>query len=171
MKSILPIILVILFLTGAITYSLSKRAVPVRDILRFGIPANELESATGDTSGSTNKKTGFNVVLPTSSVTPSLTPTKIAGNTITPLPTTSENDQTTKGGQTIDTKNSSNSKTASKTVTTTTKTVVCTPVYGAANTCTEHVVVDTGAENAIFFNFAGLSYLAGLASFVFAKRA
>lgn len=47
----------------------------------------------------------------------------------------------------------------------------CTPVYGMANTCIEHQVVDTGAEDAILYTMAGGSYLAGLAAFIKAKLA
>lgn len=133
MKSIFPLILIVLLLTGAISYALSKRAIPKEAETRFGIAAN---------------------VIPTPTPTPKVTPTPtIVEPILAILPTTTE-----KGGVVTQT-------------TKTTKTVVCTPVYGQANTCTEHIVVDTGAQDAIFFNFAGLSYLAGLASFVFAKRA
>jgi hypothetical protein len=143
MKSILPIILVILILSGAITYSLSKRTITQLEESRFGITANKL-------SGSVVTPTPFALTTPT----PKPTETKIS-----PLPTVTETVTETKGGQKI----------ASGTVTKITKTIVCTPVYGQANTCTEHIVVDTGAADAIFFNFAGLSYLAGLAAFVKAK--
>lgn len=165
MKSLLPVILVVLLLTGAITYALSKRVIPKREETRFGIAANELESSTIDnTKTDTSKNIGFNFVTPTPTVKPTVTPTatptpiKLAGAKITDMPTTTE-----KGGDIA-------TKVASKTVIKTTKTTICTPVYGQAETCIEHVVVDTGAEDAIFFNFAGFSYLAGLVSFVFAKR-
>lgn len=154
MKSILPIILIVLALTGAITYSLAKRAIPAKPVDNIGIPANELEgnSTITPTPTGTNKVTFGNLtVSPTPTVTSKVTPTVV--------PVVTEN--TTKGGQ------SSTANTGTKT--TTTKTTVCTPVYGSAETCTEHIVVDTGAESAMFFNFAGLAYLGGLASFVKAK--
>ncbi len=171
MKSLLPIILIILVLTGAITYALAKRSVPTRPLNLFGISANQLEDGTID-SGSASKKSyiGFNqpTLSPTEAVlTPSPKATPTPENKITPLPTVTEKEEiivTTKGGEVI-------ASVTPKAVTKFTKTLVCTPVYGSANTCTEHIVVDTGAEDAIFFNFAGLSYLAGLASFIFAKRA
>lgn len=47
---------------------------------------------------------------------------------------------------------------------------VCTPVYGMANSCAEHVVVDTALDTGIFYNLAGLSYFAGLAAFIKAKK-
>ncbi len=143
MKSILPIIFIVLVLTGAIVYSLAKRTLPTKPIDNLGIPANELEGKDGITPTPTIKITN-----------PSITPT-------ISLPSTTENTNTTKGGQAV---------TAQKTtVTKITKTTVCTPVYGSADTCTEHVVVDTGAESAMFFNLAGIAYLGGLLSFVKAK--
>jgi len=56
-------------------------------------------------------------------------------------------------------------------VTTTTTTRICTPVYGMADTCTEHIVVDTGAESAVAYGFSAFSYLAGLVAFVKSKKA
>jgi len=143
MKSLLSLILVILVLAGAITYSLSKRTITKLEETRFGITANTL-------SGSVVTPTPFALTTPTP---------KPAETKISPLPTVTETGTETKGGQKI----------ASDKITKITKTIVCTPVYGQANTCTEHIVVDTGAADAIFFNFAGLSYLAGLAAFVKAK--
>lgn len=151
MKSIFPLILIVLLLTGAISYALSKRAIPKKAETRFGIAANELKDNTID------------IVTPTPSPTPKVTPTPtIAEPVLTTLPSAGQ-----KGGIEAEIVTIP----ATKTVTKTTKTVICTPVYGQANTCTEHIVVDTGAQDAIFFNFAGFSYLAGLVSFVFAKRA
>lgn len=149
MKSILPIIFIVLALTGAITYSLAKRAVPEKPVESIGISANQLESDRTVTPTPTEtKKVSFgNLVVATP--TPSITPTAI--------PTVAEKDTAT------------NSAKAVATSTITTKTTICTPVYGSADTCTEHVVVDTGAESAMFFNFAGLAYLGGLLSFVKAK--
>ena len=72
--------------------------------------------------------------------------------------------------------NESNSTNKSKTQTTKTVSLktstetVCTPVYGMANSCAEHAVVDTALDTSIFYNLAGLSYFAGLAAFVKAKR-
>ncbi len=47
---------------------------------------------------------------------------------------------------------------------------ICTPVYGQANGCAEHVVVDTGLETGAFTNLAVLSYVGGLAALIKAKR-
>lgn len=49
--------------------------------------------------------------------------------------------------------------------------VVCTPVYGMANTCAEHAVVDTGLDTGSLLNASALSYILGLAAFIKAKRA
>jgi hypothetical protein len=160
MKSLLPIILLVLALTGAITYSLAKKATQVKkDVNRFGISANQLET-------NTVPKFKFNtdnaptpsapVVIPT--VKPIATPT--ASPSAMPQITTTETGTDTKGGQVVA---GSDSKPS------TVKTTVCTPVYGMANTCTEHVVVDTGAADSIFFNLAGLSYVGGLVALVKAK--
>ncbi len=153
MKSILPIVLVILLLTGAITYSLAKRAIPKREENRFGIAANELTGKSDDIITPTPTQKAISGLIITPTKTPTPTPTQVP----TAMPTVSEKENLTKGGI------------SAKIVTKTTKTVICTPVYGMANTCTEHIVVDTGAADAIFFNFAGLAYLAGLTSFVKAK--
>ena len=149
MKSILPIIFIVLALTGAITYSLAKRTVPQKPVESIGISANQLESDSTVTPTPTEtKKVSFgNLVVATP--TPSVTPTA--------MPTIAEKEEATSSTKAI------------ATTTVTTKTTICTPVYGSADTCTEHVVVDTGAESAMFFNFAGLAYLGGLLSFVKAK--
>ena len=155
MKSILPIIFIVLILTGAITYALAKRSIPQQEVNRFGISANQLEGSIDNITPTPTQTSSFGslTLTPTPFFIPSPTPTQEP----TSIPTTSENDGSTKGGL-IKIK-----------IATTTKTIVCTPVYGMANTCTEHIVVDTGAEDAIFFNFAGLAYVAGLTSFIKAK--
>lgn len=163
MKSIFPLILVVLLLIGAITYSLSKRIVPKEAETRFGIAANELKDNSIDNVADTAGKTAFNPVTPTPSATPVITPVVtpaplVVEAKITDLPSVGQ-----KGGV--------EAEIVVPKIIKTTKTVVCTPVYGQANTCTEHLVVDTGAQDSLFFNMAGFAYLAGLASFVFAKRA
>ena len=47
---------------------------------------------------------------------------------------------------------------------------VCTPVYGMANSCAEHAVVDTGLETGALLNASALSYILGLAAFIKAKK-
>lgn len=51
----------------------------------------------------------------------------------------------------------------------TTGETACTPVYGMANTCIEHQVVNTGAEDNFLYTLSASSYLAGLAAFIKAK--
>ena len=152
MKSLLPIVFIVLALTAAITYSLAKKAAP-QDINRFGISANQLENIVAP---KVKFDTDTNVVTPTSprfTITPTVTPESSPTAQIT-LPEVKETG-TTKGGVASTTR--------------TIKTTVCTPVYGMANTCTEHIVVDTGASDAILFNLAGASYIGGLVAFVKAK--
>ena len=48
---------------------------------------------------------------------------------------------------------------------------VCTPVYGMADTCVEHQVVETAGESNILYTLSGVSYFAGLISFIKAKLA
>ena len=163
MKSLLPIIFIVLALTGAITYSLAKKATQVKtNINRFGISANKLTDSTTPKFridvDSTPAPTGT-IITPTvkAIATPTTTPTPSISLTPTATPTVTN---TTKGGEAV--------ASAQKKITSV-KTTVCTPVYGMANTCTEHVVVDTGAQDSVFFNLAGLSYLGGLVAFIKAK--
>ena len=79
---------------------------------------------------------------------------------IIPTPTTSEKE---------DSLQKESSRTTNST-TTITKTQVCTPVYGMADTCEEHIVVDTGAESTLAYSFSALSYLGGLIAFVKSKK-
>ena len=156
MKTLLPIVFIVLALTAAITYTLAKKAAP-RDINRFGIAANQLENLVApkvgfDTSGTPTPALPKFVITPTATL-------EASSEARIGLPEVTE--PATKSGVA--------SKTKTLKTTKTTKTTICTPVYGMANTCTEHVVVDTGAETAIFFNLAGLSYIGGLAAFVKAK--
>jgi hypothetical protein len=137
MKSILPIIFIILALTGAIAYSLAKRAIPQKPIDNVGISANQLKNENSLTPTPTG------TIKATVSVTPTVTIPVVTEKAVTPAPRSSKSEVR--------------------------KTTICTPVYGAADTCTEHVVVDTGIETAMFFNLAGLAYLGGLASFIKAK--
>lgn len=180
MKSLLPIILVILLLTGAITYVLSKNTLPKIVTKQEIVSPNELEADS------------FMTPTPTATPSPKATPTATATPTkametskgavdasksvvnIVPTITVKKSlteEPVTKGG--IDEKDIKivDSKTKKEVITKITKTTVCTPVYGAANTCVEHEVVDTGAEDVLFFNLAGASYLAGLLAFVKGKRA
>jgi hypothetical protein len=48
---------------------------------------------------------------------------------------------------------------------------VCTPVYGMADSCVEHQVVETAGESNVLYTLSGVSYFAGLISFIKAKLA
>lgn len=89
---------------------------------------------------------------PTTTIAPKLTPA------ISPTPIT------TKGGTVV----AKNDK-LTATVTSNNETI-CTPVYGMANSCAEHSVVDTALDTSVFYNLAGMSYLFGLAAFIKSKR-
>ncbi len=52
----------------------------------------------------------------------------------------------------------------------TTVEIVCTPIYGMANICEEHITVDTGLENSLFYSLSTLSYLTGLGLFIKTKK-
>lgn len=177
MKSILPVILVILLLTGAITYVLSKNTLPKQVTKQEVVSPNELEVDSFMTPTPTATPTLKALATPTPTPTAKVTPTpKVevnVGSTNAVVPTITIKDQksedkepTTKGGL-----KDEDVKIVAKPKKIITKSMVCTPVYGAANTCVEHEVVDTAGENVLFFNLAGLSYLAGLVSFVKAKKA
>lgn len=48
--------------------------------------------------------------------------------------------------------------------------IICTPVYGMANICEEHITVDTGLESSLFYSLSTFSYLTGLGLFIKAKK-
>lgn len=175
MKSILPIILVILLLTGAITFVLSKNTLPKQVTKQEVISPNELEVDSFMTPTPTATPTLKALATSTPTATPSPAPKKVEANvgSATTVPTVTLKDNkdedkepTTKGGL-----KDEEVKVVAKAKKVVTKSMICTPVYGAANTCVEHEVVDTAGEDILFFNLAGLSYLAGLVSFVKAKKA
>lgn len=175
MKSILPVILVILLLTGAITYVLSKNTLPKQVTKQETVSPNELEvdSFMTPTPTATPTLKALATPTPTATVTPTPKTDVNVGSTNSVVPTVTLKDNkdedkepTTKGGV-----KEEEVKIVAKPKKVVTKTMVCTPVYGAANTCVEHEVVDTAGENALFFNLAGFSYLAGLGAFIKAKKA
>jgi len=171
MKSLLPLILVILVLTGAITYFLSKNTLPKLITKQEVVSPNELEvdSFTTPTpiATPTPKATPTSSLRVSTKVEPKQSPTPSVIPTITIKKSLTEEP---KGG--VSEADLKIVDASTKTITTKiTKTIVCTPLYGMADTCTEHVVVDTAGEDSLFFNFAGLSYLAGLAAFIKSKYA
>ena len=95
---------------------------------------------------------------PTPTLTPTVTPTPTISPTVTPK---------TNGTNEPNLTNKTNLQT---TKTVASITTVCTPVYGMANTCAEHAVVDTALDTSIFYNLAGMSYIFGLAAFIKSKR-
>ncbi|MBI2310544.1 hypothetical protein HYU90_01800 [Candidatus Collierbacteria bacterium] len=99
----------------------------------------------------------------TPTLTPTISPTVIP-TTSTPLSVNSVEESDTEQNKT----NFQTPKTIASAKTTTV--TVCTPVYGMANTCAEHAVVDTALDTSIFYNLAGLSYFTGLAAFIRAKK-
>ncbi len=175
MKSILPVILVILLLTGAITYVLSKNTLPKQITKQDVVSPNELEVDSFMTPTPTATPTLKALATPTPTATPSPTPKKVeanvgSANVAVPTVTLKDNKEedkepTTKGGV-----KDEDVKIVAKPKKIITKSMVCTPVYGAANTCVEHEVVDTAGEDILFFNLAGFSYLAGLGAFIKAKK-
>lgn len=159
MKTIFPILLLILVVTSAIVFTLAKNNAPKLIANRIGIPASELDNYVGfknvqEEVTPTPSTTVYPTIAP--SITPviSITPTPSA--VATPFPDVFETKLT---------------HTSTITQLNSTITRVCTPVYGMADTCTEHIVVDTGASDSVLFNLAGLSYLSGLLAFIKAKRA
>ena len=176
MKSILPIILVILLLTGAITYVLSKSTLPKEVDKQEAVSPNELEVDSFMTPTPTATPTIKALATPTPTASPTAAP-KVA-ETKSTVPTVTLKDEqaqpeepTTKGGlKDEDVKIIAKSKDLPLR-SSTERRVVCTPVYGAANTCVEHEVVDTAGGDILFLNLAGLSYIAGLGAFVKSKFA
>lgn len=165
MKSLLPLVLVILLLTGAITYTLSKNTLPKILTKQEPVSPNELEVDSFTTPTPTASPSPKATVTPTPTSTKTLTSKGGATEVKEVIPTiTIKKSLSDTEGKIVDS--------ATKKVITTkvTKTSICTPVYGMADTCTEHVVVDTAGEDAIFLNLAGFSYLAGLVAFVKAKN-
>ncbi len=177
MKSILPIILVILLLTGAITYVLSKNTLPKQVTKQDVVSPNELEvdSFMTPTPTATPTLKALATPTPTTIVTPTPKVEANVGSNKAVVPTVTlkdgkdkeeDKEPATKGGI-----KDEDVKIVTKPKKIITKSMVCTPVYGAANTCVEHEVVDTAGEDILFFNLAGLSYLAGLGAFIKAKKA
>jgi len=113
-----------------------------------------------------NKQISLTLPTPTPLI-PVVKPTNVNGYatptitvTSSPIPTLTDSPKTTKKVV---------ASLAARTTRTSTKTI-CTPVYGMANSCAEHTVVDTALDTTIFYNLAGISYVAGLAAFIKAKK-
>jgi hypothetical protein len=169
MKSLLPLIVVILLLTGAITYTLSRNSIPKVVTKQDSVSPNELEVDSFMTP--TPTPTVVSVAKTTPTPTLKATPTVKTGEGLASKPVDLIPTITIKKSQTEGSEGEAIDKTAAEVTTKVTKTNVCTPVYGMADSCVEHIAVDTAGEDTLFLNLAGFSYLAGLAAFVKAKRA
>ncbi len=171
MKSLLPLIVVILLLTGAITYTLSRNSIPKVVTKQESVSPNELEVDSFMTPTPTPTVVSVAKVSPTPNPTLTVTPTIKTGEGLASKPVDLIPTITVKKSQSDETEGKIVDKTAAEVTTKVTKTTVCTPVYGMADSCVEHIAVDTAGEETLFLNLAGFSYLAGLAAFVKAKRA
>jgi hypothetical protein len=150
MKQYLPIVLVLLFLTLGVVLAVVSRNTDVREVLRFGISPNQLETPKIDSNGQFSSDTNT-IQITTSDTdtepTSENTDTQTLIPDITPIASDSE----------------------TPTVQTTTKiTTDCTGGYGQP--CGEHVVVDTGLENEIFYALATLTYFGGMGSLMIGRR-
>ncbi len=145
MFKFVPIILVVLALTGGLFFFQRREALKKQMDELLQKSKLSMSTALPEPTPSVGYK-GTNGDIPV----------------FTPMPTTSEAKTTAK-------------KTVAEVTTHTESDLpagrqVCTPVYGMANSCAEHVVVDTGLDSGIFMNLAGVSYVGGLVAFVKAKR-
>lgn len=155
---ILPLVVIAVVVTGGLVF-LQKRAA-MQERLK-----DLLERAQKEATTKLPEPTPFIAVRDQKVTVPSLTPA--ASPTPTPKAVTS---QTETPAVTVSPDQAIAAANKNKTVIISQSTV-CTPVYGAAETCAEHAVVDTAVDTSIFYNLAGLSYLSGLLAFIKAKRA
>ncbi|MEK7525290.1 MAG: hypothetical protein AAB548_02865 [Patescibacteria group bacterium] len=137
----LPFVLAVLVVVGAVTFA-SQKLISKKKIEGIFTKLPE--------------PTPFVTVKPFRGDSANAVPTP--SPTATPVPVVVAEEVETKGGL----KKAVSLKTSTETV--------CTPVYGMANTCAEHAVVDTGLATNAFYNLAALSYFGGLAAFIKAKR-
>ena len=160
----LPLIIILFSVVGVLSWY-AKNQEPKPETKSETINPSNLESENLILSPTPDAKSFFfsddseNELLSEPSLVPSTSEVADSQNTSadgenTDSPTTEEN---TSGVEPI--------------YTTTTTTRTCTPVYGMADTCTEHIVVDTGAESAVAYSLSAFSYLAGLVAFVKSKKA
>lgn len=152
MLKFLPLFLAVIALVSGIFYFqrrevLQKKMDELLQKSKFSMNSKLPKPTTYLTVKNSNNRDVYLTTTPTPTPILTVTPTPSPE----PLPSTTEK------------------ATASTTTKTRTETV-CTPVYGMANSCAEHVVVDTGLETGTFLNLAGISYLGGLIAFVKAKK-
>jgi hypothetical protein len=145
----LPLIIILFAVVGVLAY-FAKNPKDVKEIKPETISPSNLESDS-------------NLAL-----SPTPTTSFFFSDEPATIPSTSEvEDKDTSSAS--DTVADGSSPEVGSVITTTTR--ICTPVYGMADTCTEHIVVDTGAESAVAYSLSAFSYLAGLVAFVKAKKA
>ena len=159
-KASLLVVIGLVLLTGGLTYAVFNHLNQLGSDgpkLKFGIKPADLPNAEiTPTPKKTSTDNLWRLGLDNSSVTTTPTPTpSVAAENSTLANENETNTDTTLASR--------------KTASTTSR--VCTPVYGMADTCVEHITVDTGAETEAFFSLSALSYLGGLISFVKAKKA
>lgn len=150
----LPIFLVALALGGALFFARQQQSVKTK-------LNNLLDKAKPKISLKLPEPTPFIPVkqFPNDALNPSVTPS--ISPTITPSATPTATPAPKKDQQT-ESKTVANTKTGTETV--------CTPVYGMANSCAEHAVVDTGLSTEVFPSLAIATYFGGLFAFVKAKK-
>ena len=156
MLKFLPLLLAVLALISGIFYFQRREALKKKmdELLQKSKISMNSKLPEPTTYFKVKDSTDLDNDYPTVTPTATPTPTPETENMLTPMPTTTEKE----------TKKTVSSKTTTRTE------LVCTPVYGMANSCAEHTVVDTGLDSGTFINLAGLSYLGGLFAFVKAKR-
>ena len=145
MLKYLPLLIIFFSVVGVLSWY-TKNQKEIKNIKPETINPSDLESDT--TNLSPTPSTSF-----------------FFSNEPTTIPETTEPIE----DQPSDTDDSSTiTKDSSLTTTITTRT--CTPVYGMADTCEEHTVVDTGAESNLAYGLSAFTYLAGLMAFVKSKK-
>jgi hypothetical protein len=159
----LPIIIILFFVVAVLSWY-AKNPKEVKKVKPETVNPSQLDSDNVVLSPTPTSSFFFQTQTETLSDEPSVVP-------VTTEP--EDEDKTTKGGEVIPSEDedidTSTKIEPAYTITSTTRT--CTPVYGMADSCEEHTVVDTGAESAVAYSLSAFSYLAGLVAFVKSKKA
>jgi|GEM_PF-1533167 hypothetical protein len=147
----LPLLIIFFSVIGVLSW-FAKNQKDVKNIKPVTVNPSDLESEDIANEASPTPSTSF-----------------FFSNEPTTIPETTEpkEDSTSKEEDTATEEDSSDDTTY---ITTTTTTRTCTPVYGMADSCEEHTVVDTGAESNLAYGLSAFAYLAGLAAFVKSKK-
>lgn len=156
---LLPFIILAVVISGGILMFQQRAAMQAR--------LKELvERAQKEATTKLPEPTPFIAVKTRTDTIPTITPiTSVTPSVASPTVAVAKGDSTS-------TKEASGTKSDKNSagVTVITKNTVCTPVYGMANSCAEHTVVDTSVDTSVFYNLAGFSYLGGLLAFIKSKR-